>query len=144
MSPEDIVVIIVLNIKLKDLTGDLSICIPAANLEEIFGDFNIKYMRNAKRMRKENQDALRQLILQDLLDTNLEIKAVLDQSQLALQDVLSLQVSDIIPLYKNINSDVCVMVDEIPWYHAKLGEVRTKKAVKLNEEIKDRVGVSEF
>lgn len=59
------------------------------------------------------------------------IKAVLDSFQMSLGDILQLQVQDVIALNKNINSDICVMVDDEPWYNAKLGVSKLKKSVKL-------------
>lgn len=133
LAPDDIVVIVTLNIKVKDLTGFLNICIPAENLEEVIGNFSAKYVRSSKRKSLEDDETRRQRIFNDLLNTDLEIKAVLDQSQLTLQDVLQLQVDDVIPLTRSINSDILVTIDDIPWYSAKLGEVKTKKAIKINE-----------
>lgn len=135
LAPEDIVVIVVLNMKIKNLQGNLSICIPAANLEGMINSFSIKYSRAGKRQLMENEIAKKQLIMEELNDSDLEIKAVLDEFQLDLRDIVQLQVHDVIPLNKNINSDIYISVDDTPWYSAKLGECKLKKAVKLKNLI---------
>lgn len=130
-APEDTVVIVALNIKFKNLQGNLNLCIPATCLEETIGQFSIKYSRAAKR--EDELEALRkEVIMNQVYNSELEVKAVLDNFQLELQDIIQLQVSDVIPLPKNINSDITVMVDDHPWFNAKLGEVKLKKAVKIN------------
>ncbi|MEM1485265.1 flagellar motor switch protein FliM [Oscillospiraceae bacterium PP1C4] len=135
LAPEDIVIIAVLNMKIKNLTGNLNICIPAVNLEEMINSFSVRYTRSAKRQSTENENMKRQIILNALTDSDLEIKAVLDEFQLDLKDILQLQVADVIPLNKKISSDVFITVDDTPWFHAKLGETKLKKAIKLNNLI---------
>lgn len=138
LAPEDIVVIVALNVKIKDLTGTLSICIPASNLEEMIDRFSLRYSRLSKRQ-SINMEKLaeerKHLIFGSLVDSALEIKAVLTDTQLDLKDILQLQVDDIIPLNKNINGNVEILVDGESWFDAKLGETKTKKAVRLNQRV---------
>ncbi|MBR5486056.1 MAG: flagellar motor switch protein FliM [Oscillospiraceae bacterium] len=134
-APEDIVVLIMMDIKIKNVSGTLNICIPAENLEEVIGNLSIKYTRNSKRHSLEDEATRKQIIFGELMDSDLEIKAILDQSQLMLKDILQLQVSDVIPLNKKISNDIMITVDGLPWYNAKLGEVKLKKAVKLTEVV---------
>lgn len=132
LAPEDIVVIVVLNMKIKNLQGNLNICIPAANLEEMIGNFSVKYTRTGRRQNLDGEEIKKRVILEALNDSNLEIKAVLDEFQLELHDIINMQVDDVIPLSKSIDSDIYITVDNTPWYSAKLGECKLKKAVKLN------------
>ena len=60
---------------------------------------------------------------------------MLGELSLDLRDILQLQVSDVIPLNKSIDSDIEVLVDNTPWFNAKLGERKAKKAVKLGNLI---------
>ena len=135
LSPDDIVVIVVLGIKIKNLTGNLSICIPALNLEEMIGNFSSKYIKVSKKLDMQRESVRKQAILNTLVGSELELKVVLDEFNLELHDVLQLQVNDIIPLTKKVNSDVDVTVDNVPWFKAKLGETRLRKAVKINQLI---------
>lgn len=138
LAPEDIVVIVALNVKIKELTGTLSVCLPAVNLEEMIDRFSMRYSRLSKRqsinMEKLSEERKR-LIFGSLVDSALEIKAVLTETQLDLKDILQLQVDDIIPLNKNINGNVEILVDGENWFDAKLGETKTKKAIRLNQRI---------
>ncbi|MEG2086565.1 MAG: flagellar motor switch protein FliM [Angelakisella sp.] len=136
-APEDIVVIVALNVHIRKVEGTVTICIPAAALEEMMGDFVSKYTRMLKRTTDENKEFVRKQLLQAALDkSDLELKAVVDEIQLDLTDVLQLQINDVIPLGKNVNSDIRIQVDNVPWFFAKLGSVKTKKAVKLTNLIK--------
>lgn len=131
-SPDDIVVIVLLGVKIKDLSGTISICIPAVNLEELIDKFSSKYVRTSKKQDVEKEVIRRQTILNSLTESDLEMRAVLQELQLDLQEVLNLQVNDVIPLNKKVNSDIIITVEETPWFTAKLGETKTRKAVKIN------------
>lgn len=133
--PEDVVVIILMELKMKDLTGNFSICIPAINLEQMIGSFSSKYIRASKKTTESKEAARKQVIMNCLSNSDLEMKAVLHEIQLDLQDVLQIQTGDVIPLNKNIHSSISVMVENSPWFEAELGENKLKKVVKINHMI---------
>ena len=63
----------------------------------------------------------------------MELRVIFDRFQLELRDIMSLQPDDVIPLAKRVDSDVLITVDQIPWFTAKLGQTKQKKAVRLND-----------
>ncbi len=131
-APEDIVVIVMMNLKLGNkLEGTMSVCIPAEFLEEVIDIFNLRYARTAKKQEPEREKAKKRIILENVCESDMEIKAIFDEFKLDLQDVMQLQPDDIIPLNKSIDSDVLITVDKTPWFTAKLGESKQKKAIKL-------------
>ncbi len=132
-SPDDIVVVVILTVKLGSLSGNLSICLPAESMEEVVDNFTARYARTTKRQDPEREQAKRRLILENVLDSNMEMQAVFDRFSMDLKDVLQLQPQDVIPLGKNISSDILVWVEGVPWFSGKLGETKGKKSVKLNK-----------
>lgn len=131
-APEDIVVIVVLSVKLRELEGTVNICIPGMGLEEMLGDFTSKYTRINKKLSDENREALRKQVIEDTLyGSDLEVKAIFDQTQLELADIMRLRVNDVIPLSKHVNGNINLFVDSAPWFSGKLGVTKNKKAVKI-------------
>lgn len=132
-APEDIVVIVIMDIKLDNkLEGTLSICIPAENLEEVIDTFSLRFAHNTKRQDPHEEENKKRIILENVCESEMEVKAVFDQFKLGLGDIMQLQPDDVIPLNKPIDSDVLITIDKVPWFTAKLGETKQKKAVKLN------------
>jgi flagellar motor switch protein FliM len=131
-SPEEIVVIVLMRVRIRDITGTISICIPAANLEEFIVRFSSKYVRASKKTDAEKEVLRKQIILRTITNSELEIKAVLGEMQLDLQDILQLQVNDVIPLHINTDKGVCVNVENEPWFEAKLGQTKLKKAIMID------------
>ena len=113
--------------------GTISLCIPATFLEDVIGVFNIRFAHTPKRQDPLKEKTKRQVILETVAESEMEMKAVFDQFSMPLQEIIQLRPDDVIPLNKPIESDVLITVDEIPWYTAKLGESKQKKAVKLNK-----------
>lgn len=133
-APEDIVVIVALNVKLRDTVGTITVCVPGIGLEDMLGDFTSKYTRINKKLSDENREQTRkQIIKESIFDSDLELKAVFDQTQIDLSDIVRLRVDDVIPLTKKLNSGVSITVDGVPWFNASLGGVKNKKAVKIKE-----------
>lgn len=134
-SQQDIVVIVTLEIKEESFVGTANICMPAENLEEIINSFSVKYSHSSKQQDPNKEKAKKELMLESLKQSDLEIEAVLDRCQMSLGDIALLQVNDVIALNKKIDSDVSVNIEGIPWYTARLGELDTKKALKLVDSI---------
>lgn len=131
-APEDIVVIAVLSVKLKEMEGTLSICIPAMGLEAYLGEFTSKYARISPKMSNEYLDNMRkELIRECISDSNLKIRAVFDQTSIDVVDALRLRPNDIIPLSKSLDGMVTIEVENTPWFTAQVGTSRNKKAIKI-------------
>lgn len=129
--PQDIVVIVALKVEMDGFEGSISICLPAENLEEVIDSFKTRYSRSGKHQTPERENEEKELILDSLKKSDLEIKAVLDEFRMSLGTIMQLQAHDVIALNKKIDSDILVTVDGVPWYRAKLGESKLKKSIKL-------------
>ncbi|MCL2121379.1 MAG: FliM/FliN family flagellar motor switch protein [Clostridiales bacterium] len=134
-APQDVVVIITLEINCANFTCTSNICMPSENLDAIISSFSTKYAISSKQQAPEREKAKKDLVLDYLKQSDLVVAAVLDQCQMSFGEVMALQVNDVISLNKRIDSDIHVTVDGVPWYNARLGESRSKRAVKLVDSI---------
>ena len=134
-SSQDIVVIVTMEIQCGDFTCTSNICMPSENLDAIIASFSTKFARAMKQQDPEKEKVKKDLVMDYLKQSDLIVEAVLDQCQMTVGDVLQLQVNDVIALNKRIDSDISVTVDGVPWYNARLGESKTKKAIKIVDSI---------
>lgn len=132
-APEDVVLIVILNVKLGQVEGNLNICMPAEFLESVMHTFSLRYARPAKHQDRDKEEQKKRIILENVCESDMELRVIFDQFQLELQDIMQLQPDDVIPLSKRVDSDVLVTVDKVPWYTAKLGQTKKKKAIRLND-----------
>jgi flagellar motor switch protein FliM len=81
----------------------------------------------------EQREQKKEAIMTSLNDAEFEVKAVLSELKLNMQDIISLNVGDIITLDKKITDDIEVKVEDTPWFNGKLGNGNIKKAVKITK-----------
>ena len=134
-APEDIVVIVSLEVKLMDTVGTINVCIPALGLEELMGSFVSKYARTSQKVSDEVIKELSKKVIQKAVyASDLTMDVVLDEVQMDLEDILRLQVDDIIKLEHPANGDVRILIDHHPWFSGKIGTFKSNKAVKITRK----------
>ena len=134
-SPQEIVVIVALDVQLPDFKGAITLCFPAEGLEGVVDSFKIWHSRSSKQQDANKNQEQQVSIMETIKQSDLEIGAVLDRFEMSLEDILQLQVQDVIALNKKIDDNIDIMVEGDPWYHAKLGKSKLKKSIKLIDTI---------
>jgi len=130
-SPQDIVVIVSIEIKDEKFTGTANMCMSAENLEHIIRSFSSKYMHSNRHQDPEKEKYKQELIIDYLKHSDLEITAFLDTCSMSLADISTLQVNDVVLLNRRIDDDINVEIEGIPWFTARIGESNSRKAIKL-------------
>ena len=129
---EDTVIIVALEVEINGVKSIISVCIPAINLDEIMGKFIPRYSSQKRKIDAGREAERRDSIMNGINTTDLDITAILGEINLDLYEVLTLQVNDVIPLGKNINTNVEVRVGGKPWFDAKMGTYNNKKAIMID------------
>ncbi|MGI5978957.1 MAG: flagellar motor switch protein FliM [Oscillospiraceae bacterium] len=130
-SPQDVVVIITLDIDDENYKGSANLCMPTDNLEELISSFTVQYNHSIKQQDEEKERAKREQILNSVKESEVVLEAHLDDCVMPLGEIANLQVNDVISLNKKISEDLVVEVETIPFFRAKLGELGEQKAIKL-------------
>jgi flagellar motor switch protein FliM len=137
ISPDEVVIIVMLEMEIKDVKNTISICIPALGLESMMSKFGDKWARTTKRLDPKRENERRVSLMDAIKDSELQIDAVLCDTTLDLYDVLTLQPGDVIPLNVPIDSNVTVKIGNNLWFDGKLGIKNSKKAVKIDNIYKE-------
>ena len=137
ISPDEVVILVVLEMEIKDVKNTMTFCIPAINLESIMSKFGDRWSRTTKKLDPKREKERRVSLLEAIKDSDLRISAVLGKTKLDLYDVLTMQVNDIIPLNVPIDSNITINIGDNLWFDGKLGTKNSKKAVKIDNIYKD-------
>ena len=130
---DETVAIIMLKMSIPNASGYISICIPGNLLTNVFA---IVDKRRHVEGAYENMIANgRDIIMQKLRDSALDMKVELGTAKLSFQDIYGLRVDDVIDLSKSKNSNVKVFVANEPWFDGKLGVHKNSVAVKLDNRL---------
>ncbi|MBC3888648.1 flagellar motor switch protein FliM [Acetobacterium paludosum] len=138
ISADENVVIIVMSIKVNETQGKINICIPATTLDMLFKKKVSQTKKNIKRGDHLAEEQRRLNIINEIRQTDLEIKGVLGETEVLSQDIFELEVGDIIKLNKPLNALVDVVVNDEVWFKGEMGEYKNKKAIAIKEELTER------
>lgn len=134
IQPDESVAIVVVEIMLNDLKGNLNICLPASSLEEIFKGFDSKYVKVNKRDDPKVEKRRKDNILLQLKDTPLTVAAVLGETEVTLKELLELRPGDIIPLDTHVSDgSITVNVEKLHWFTGTIGTKKKNYAVRIDK-----------
>lgn len=119
----------------NSLSARLHLVMPASNVEELTSKFGYKFAMGSRKQDLEKNLVRRGSITQHLLDSEVEVKAVLHEFELDAQDILQLQTGDVIPLTKRIHSDIDVYVEDQECFQAKIGHTKLRKAIQISKTL---------
>lgn len=142
ISLEDSVIVMSFQIKIREITDVFSFCLPSISLDEMLRIANNKRDKNSAKAENDKEQQRRDAIADSLQDSAMELTAVLDTILLDMHDIVNLQVSDVIPLNKGIESNAVLTVEGEPKFTVRVGDRKIKKSVKIcdivsNSDIND-------
>ncbi len=137
ISLDEPVVIILVNLKIDNADGILTICIPGTLLMDIFLVLDKRrYIEGAV---PDSYSSTKENIMNSFQDSALEIKARLAGVTVNLEDVYNLQIGDVIDLNQPKDSNVTLFVGEQPWFEGKIGVYNKNTAVQINKRIDEEI-----
>jgi len=137
ISPDEVVIMVMLEMEINGVKNTLSFCIPAMSLDSIMAKFGDRWSRGIRKLDPKKEKERRTVLLETIKDSDLKIETLLCETKLDLYDVLTLQINDVIPLELPIDSNVIVNIGGNLWFDGKLGVKNNKKAVRIDNIYKE-------
>ena len=135
ISPNDMVAIVTLNLKVGEVQGFMNMCLPFFTLEDIMDKLNTRYWyANMQERRDENYDEYIESLLRKV---DIQIKAVLGKSTVSVGDFANLQTGDVIRLDSHVDSELSVYVGNIRKFTALPGASKENYAVRVTSIIRE-------
>lgn len=136
IPPDEAVVIIIMEMKVMDLSGTVNVCLPASALEGIFKMFDAKFSQTYRKVNVENATAVKEQMIDTLKESSLTVTGILGQSEITLRELLELKPGDVIPLQSLSNADsIKVNVEDVPWFYGSLGKKKKNYAIKVSSTV---------
>lgn len=129
VPPGETVIVVSFQVKLFQSTGLLTICYPYVSLEPVMAKLSAQNWIDATKRR--NQDVDRTLNRSNLETVPAELTAVMMRTNLKMKDFLNLQVGDVLPTERKINSPVEVLINRRRKFIGRPGLTGKKKAVQI-------------
>ncbi|MGQ3685465.1 MAG: flagellar motor switch protein FliM [Candidatus Loosdrechtia sp.] len=127
-------------VNLEYSSGEMKLCLPVSSMESILEQLHNRNKPSEQGVRndsKENEKLLRKVIH----DINVVVAGVLDETNITVNDLISLKVGDVLRLDNKITNNIKVSVEGKNKYYGKPGLSGSKKAIQIVTLI-DNVPVS--
>ena len=128
VSPAEIVVLLLFEIKFPGASGFMNICIPFISIESLADKLTLQYrFAGTKKTRDFTQERMRELMMK----VRIPLTAYLGKLHLTVEEVLHLKKGDIILLNKAISEELEVKISDRKKFMARPGLRNRKKAVQI-------------
>ncbi|MCK0470762.1 flagellar motor switch protein FliM [Halalkalibacter sp. APA_J-10(15)] len=135
VSPNETVVVISLQTTIAETSGMINICLPHVVLESILPKLSMHYWMQEKK--KERDEGELEKIEQSVKKAPLLIQAELGDSEITIQEFLSLTKGDVIELNQSIEEPLGVLVGGERKYYAQPGILKNRVSVQVTELIEE-------
>lgn len=113
VPPTDLVIASTFDVELENASGTISMVIPYATIEPIKqklqSGFQVESDQTDKKLWTE-------IIKNQLMETNLDIRVSLGETEITLEDLMSLKEGDVIPLNQDANGEIDIQVEGVKKY----------------------------
>ncbi len=131
ISPNEMIALVTLSIKIGSSEGLLNFCLPHLVLEPIMDRLNTKFWFSHGD--EEDSESYKEDLEAQLEKVNVPVSVVLGKTNIMVSEFIQLQVGDIIPLDSYITQDLNVMIGNLLKFQAKPGVSRGKNAILITQ-----------
>jgi flagellar motor switch protein FliM len=142
VSPNETVVIIVLNVKIKDVEGNMSFCMPYLILEPVLEHLNTRYWFTASTSEVGEKKHYKDLLFNRVNTVLMELKAILGTSHISLREIMDLRVGDVIQLDQRTADKTIIKSNNTEWFCGTMGQYKNHFAIKIDEILME--GINEY
>lgn len=133
VPPNDMVLSVVIEIKIHDVTGLLNLCIPYGTVENIASKFNAASWFAA--IRKEPLTTNVQAITKQVRVVNLPVVVELGSATLTLQDVMNLQPGDLLVTDRLVKEELDIRIGSLVKFRGRPGIIGKRMAISITEVV---------
>ncbi|MFU0790958.1 flagellar motor switch protein FliM [Virgibacillus proomii] len=134
VAPNETVVVVSLNTAIGEASGMINICIPHIVLEPIISKLSVHYWMETAG--KERDEEAYQKLSKNIQTAEVEVKAILGEATITIDEFLKLSKEDVIGLDREIDSPLTFVVNNEPKFLAQPGTYKNKMSVQILEDVK--------
>ncbi len=134
VPPNEVVVVLGLELKMANRAGTLNMCIPYAVIEPLMDVLAAQSWFSSGAGKADARHA--RTIEGQLTRADVEVSAILAQTTITMRELLELTVGDIITTERAVHAPTILCVEDEPKMFASLGNLDGKKALRIDRPIK--------
>lgn len=133
VPPTDVVIATTFDVELENASGTISIVIPYSTIEPIKQKLSTGFQVESDQADKKLWTSI---IYEQLLETDVEIKVNLGETQFKLRDMMGLKVGDVIPLNQDATGELDINVEGVKKFKGYYGIHHGTVAVQVTGHVK--------
>lgn len=118
VPPTDVVIASTFDIELENATGTISMVIPYSTIEPIKQKLSTGFQVESDQTDKKLWTAI---IKEQLMDTEVEMKVNLGETEIRLKDLMNLKIGDVIPLTQDSTGELDIQVENVKKFKGYYG-----------------------
>ncbi|MGN0620580.1 MAG: flagellar motor switch protein FliM [Porcipelethomonas sp.] len=130
ISADESIILATLEVEYNDVKSIITIAVPSMTMESMISKVDSKNTTTAPRD-SERELAHREGIIRKISRSNFKLEAVLAETGVSLDEILSIRKGDVLMLNTPIEQNVLLKVNNETLFDGKLGTVRRRKAIKI-------------
>ncbi len=132
VPPTDVVIASTFDVELENATGTISMVVPYATIEPIKQKLSSGFQVESDQTDKKLWTAI---IKEQLMETSLDIKVNLGETQIRLSDLMELKLGDVIPLTQDATGELDIQVEDVKKFKGYYGNHHGTVAVQITRPV---------
>jgi flagellar motor switch protein FliM len=132
VPPTDVVIASTFDVELENAAGTISMVVPYATIEPIKQKLSSGFQVESDQTDKKLWTAI---IKEQLMETSLDIKVHLGETEIRLSDLMELKVGDVIPLTQDATGELDIQVESVKKFKGYYGNHHGTVAVQITRPI---------
>lgn len=132
VPPTDIVIASTFDVELENANGTITLVIPYSTIEPIKQKLSSGFQVESDQTDKKMWTTI---IRSQLLETNVNVKVNLGESEITLNELMQLKVGDVIPLDQDSNGEFNVQIESVPKFKGLYGIHHGTVAVQVTRPV---------
>lgn len=132
VPPTDVVIASTFDVELENATGTISVVVPYATIEPIKQKLQSGFQVESDQTDKKLWTAI---IKEQLLETNVEVKVNLGQTEILLKDLMEMKTGDVIPLDQDATGEIDVQIENVKKFKGYYGIHHGTVAIQVTRQI---------
>lgn len=137
VSPNETVVIVMLNVRIRDVEGSISFCIPYVILEPVIENLNTRYWFTQHTNEPRDAEKSRERLRKRIAPIPVDLRAVLGTGRLTLDELMTLRPGDVIQLDQRVTEPAALMSNQDKWFTGTLGSYHGHRAIRVETILRE-------
>lgn len=132
ISADEVIVLVTLEVEYNDVKNVVTITAPAMTMESVVSKVITVDTNKSKRYDSERETERRNTIAKKISASDFKMEAILAETKVNLDEILSLQPDDVLLLNVPITQNISLQINNKKLFDGKLGILKNKKAIKIS------------